>query len=384
MKKMYKFFIVLMLLAMLLPACTPKPAAVVAPADLKTMTWDQVVAQAKTEKDLVFYAWWGEDFWKTAATQFETKYGIKVNVVMADNTVDKLLSEKDNAVGTVDVQLLGGSSVKTVIDAGLLYGPIVPMIPDSDKLDPTLSKVQEGVQTGGYLVPIYRNQVGILYNPEKVTNPPQTWEELQAFIDANPKQFAFCDPNKGGTGQAMVQTVIANLTGGLDQYMTDTEVDPAKTAKWTVVWDWFKANMDKVTFTASNNESTDTLNQGATSLVLAWDDDTQIAFNKGTLFKGAKMYIPKFGLPGGGDTAGILKNAPHKAAGLLWLQFLTSAEMQKTLNEMIGSYPARTDLTGIKALLGDDQRLANGRPWYPAPYKALASEDFTKNVLMGQ
>ena len=62
MKKMYKFFVILMLLALLLPACTPKPAAVVAPTDLKAMTWDQIVAQAKTEKDLVFYAWWGEDF----------------------------------------------------------------------------------------------------------------------------------------------------------------------------------------------------------------------------------------------------------------------------------------------------------------------------------
>ena len=383
MKTFYKLFVVLMLLAMLVPACAPKPVAE-APKDFLTMPWDQIVEEAKKEGELSYFAWWGEEYWKTAAEKFEAQYGIKVNIVMGDNPIEKALAEKDLAVGTMDVSDFGGAAVKTAIDAGIVYGPILPILPDADKLDPTLSKVQEGVQTGGYLVPIYRNQVGLLYNPEKVPNPPQTWEELQAFIDANPKQFAFCDPNKGGTGQAMVQTVVANLTGGLDQYMLDKELDPAKTAKYTVVWDWFKANMDKVTLTASNNESTDTLNQGATSLVLAWDDDTQIAFNKGTLFKGATMYIPKFGLPGGGDTAGILKNAPHKAAGLLFIQFLTTPEMQKLMNEMIGPYPARTDLTGIKALLGDDQRLANGKPWYPAPYKAYGSEEFTKNVLMGQ
>ncbi len=283
MKTFYKLFVVLMLLAMLVPACAPKPVAE-APKDFLTMPWDQIVEEAKKEGELSYFAWWGEEYWKTAADKFEAQYGIKVNIVMGDNPIEKALAEKDLAVGTMDVSDFGGAAVKTAIDAGIVYGPILPILPDADKLDPTLSKVQEGVQTGGYLVPIYRNQVGLLYNPEKVPNPPQTWEELQAFIDANPKQFAFCDPNKGGTGQAMVQTVVANLTGGLDQYMLDKELDPAKTAKYTVVWDWFKANMDKVTLTASNNESTDTLNQGATSLVLAWDDDTQIAFNKGTLF----------------------------------------------------------------------------------------------------
>jgi putative spermidine/putrescine transport system substrate-binding protein len=394
-KTYYKYFVVFVAIAMLLSACataTEAPAPVtteapsetesVMPTELKDMTWDQIVAQAKTEGSLVFYSWWGEDFWKTAAQRFEEQYGIHVNVVMADNTVDKLLAEKDQEFGTVDVQLFGGSGVRTAMDANLLYGPIIPLIPDHDKLDPNLSKYQEGTLTDGYLVPMYRNQVGLLYNPDKVPNPPQTWAELEAFIDENPLQFAFCDPNKGGTGQAMVQTVVKNLTGGLDQYMGDTALDPVKLEKWSAVWDWFNKYLSKMTLTASNNESTDTLNQGATSLVLAWDDDTQIAFNKGTLFKGAKIYIPEFGLPGGGDTAGLLKNAPHKAAGLLFIQYLTTLEMQKLLNEMIGSYPARVDVTGFSALLGDDER-AKADPWYPNIYKSYGSEEFTKNVLMG-
>ena len=394
MKTYYKYIVVFVTIAMVLSACataTEAPAAATVsptepesavPTELKDMTWDQIVAQAKTEGSLVFYSWWGEDFWKTAAQKFEEQYGISVNVVMADNTVDKLLAEKDQEFGTVDVQLLGGSSIPIVMDAGLLYGPIIPLLPDADKLDPNLSKLQEGVPTLGYLVPMYRNQVGMLYNPEKVPDPPQSWEEFQAFIENNPLQFAFCDPNKGGTGSAMIQTVVANLTGGLEQYMGDTELDPAKTAKWNLVWDWFAAHMANITLTASNNESIDTLNQGATSLVLAWDDDTQIAFNKGTLFKGAKIYIPEFGLPGGGDTAGLLKNAPHKAAGLLFIQYLTTIEMQQLLNEMIGSYPGRTDVTGFSALLGDDER-AKATPWYPVVYKKYAAEGFTENVLMG-
>ena len=124
------------------------------------------------------------------------------------------------------------------------------------------------------------------------------------------------------------------------------------------------------------------MNQGAVSLIIAWDDDTQIAFSKGTIFKRAKMYVPQMGLPGGGDSVGIPKNAPHKAAAMLFIDFLTSAEMQKEMNSMIGSYPARTDVPIENALLPEEQRQKYGLSWYPAPYKAYGNEMFTQEVLM--
>lgn len=364
------------------PVAVQQPTAPAAPADVLSMSWDQIVAQAKTEKDLVFYAWWGDEYWKEAARRFNEKYGMNAQVIIADNVVDKLLAEKDKAVGTVDVQLIGGANVKTAMDAGVWYGPIFQKLPSAAQLDQKLASYQEGVETKGYLVPIYRNQTALLYDPDRVATPPQTWDELVAWINANPKGFAFCDPNKGGSGQAFVQTAIANLAGGLDKYKGDTEVVQDKVANWNLVWDWFKTNLPKLDVTVSNNESLDHLNQGAASLIVAWDDDTLVALSKGTLFKRAKMYIPTMGLPGGGDTAGIAKNAPHKAASLLFLDFLTSSEMQTLMNQTIGSYPARTDITKIQQLVPEEQRQKYGTAWVPAPYKKLFSEEFTKQVLI--
>ena len=126
----------------------------------------------------------------------------------------------------------------------------------------------------------------------------------------------------------------------------------------------------------------DLLNQGAVSLIIAWDDSTQQALAEGTLFKRAKMYIPEMGLPGGGDSVGIPKNAPHKAAALLFIDFLTSPEMQLEMNSMVGSYHARTDVATENALLPEEQRQKNGLSWYPAPYKAHGNEMFTQEVLM--
>lgn len=381
MRGYYKIIGLFVLPALLLAACGGAEPAATA-KDYLDMSWDQVVQEAKAEKEVVFYMWWGEEYWKIASQKFEEKYGIKATVVIGDNNVDKLLAEKDNPVGTIDAQAFGGQSVKTIIDAGLLYGPILPKMPSVANLDAKLGSYQEGVETKGYLVPLYRNQTGFIYDPDKISNPPQTWDDLVKFIQDNPKQFAFCDPNKGGTGQAMLFTAVNNLTGGIDQYKADKELDQEKVKKWSAVWDWFNANKDNYMLTASNNESLDLLNQGAVSLIIGWDDDTQIAFSKGTIFKRAKMYIPQMGLPGGGDSVGILKNAPHKAAAMLFIDFLTSAEMQVEMNKMIGAYLARTDVTAENALLPEEQRQKYGLAWYPAPYKAYGSDMFTKEVLM--
>ncbi len=248
--------------------------------------------------------------------------------------------------------------------------------------DAKLSSLQEGVQTGGYLVPIYRNQTGFLYDPDRVATPPQTWDEFNAWLAANPKGFAYPDPNKGGTGQGFVQAVITNLTGGLDKYTGDTSVDATKVADWNLAWDWLKTNNPKINVTLSNSEDIDLLNQGAASIVMAWDDDSQAALTNGTLFARAKMYIPAFGLPGGGDTAGVVKNAPNKAGALLFLDFLTSPEMQVLMNKTVGSIPARTDVTGIPSIIPEEVRAKNGVAWIPAPYKSLLTQDFTKNVLL--
>ena len=351
--------------------------------DFLTVTWDKVVEAAKAEGELTFYAWWGEEFWRTAAKDFEGKHGIKVTVVTGDRAanIGKVLSEASSATGTIDALLVGGVELKSLLDAKALYGPLVGVIPDSDKLDPNLSKIQEGYATEGRLVPVYRNQTGLVYDPEKVPTPPQTWAEFITWLDANPGKFAFNDPSKGGSGQAFVQAAIANILGDEGKYQGDTEVKPEKVADWGKVWDWFNANESKFTITSSNNDSLDRVNQGEVLMAPAWDDDTAVSLSKGTLFKRAKLYIPEFGMPGGGDSLGIPANAPHKAAAMLFIAYLIEADVQKQLNSTIGSYLARVDVSGDNALIPDEQRLKSGRPWLPGTYKKLFIEQFVAEVL---
>lgn len=360
--------------------------SVIAADDYLKMPWDQIVAAAQADKDkgVVFYSWWGEEFWRDAGKEFEARYGIPVKVIIGDRqaNIAKVVAETSQEEGTIDVLHTGGVEVKSLIDAKSLYGPLKGVIPDSDKLDPALFTMQEGVVHNGIFVPVYRNQVGLLYDPEKVANPPQTWAEFTAWLDANPGQFAFNDPSKGGSGQAFVQTVLLSVLGqDGEKYMGDAEMDPAKIADWGKVWDWFNANEDKFTITASNNDSIDRLNQGEVSMAAAWDDDTAVNLAKGALFKRAKLYVPSMGLPGGGDTLGIPANAPNKAGALLFINYLTEAETQKKLNASIGSYVARTDITGGSALIPEEERQKYRTDWLPGAYKKHYIEEFVAQVL---
>jgi len=381
--------VVLLVLVCLMAAGVAFGSGKVEPAapgiDLAKASWDQIVEQAKKEGMVTFYAWYFADFFTEAAAAFEKQYGVKVTTIMAPDSVtntNKAVAEKDLPAGSMDCMILGGQSVKTVMDLGLFWGPIKGIIPESDKLAPSLWTVQEGVQTKGYCAPFHRNQTGLLYDPDKVKEPlPQTWADLTAWIEAHPKQFGFCDPNKGGSGQAFVHTAIKELCGGLEKYAGDTDVVQSKVANWNLVWDWMQKHKDLVTITAGNNDSYSRVNGGEITLAVAWDDGVKDFINKGQLFARAKMYIPKMGFAGGGDTMGVLKNAPHKAAALLWIAHITSKEMQLKKFQMVNAYPARTDVTIPNVMLVEADR-ANAIPWFPAAYKAYMISEFTKNVLM--
>jgi putative spermidine/putrescine transport system substrate-binding protein len=352
--------------------------------DLQKASWSKIVAAAKAEGSVTFYAWYFADYFTEAAATFEKLYGIKANVVIGDNNANtnKAVAEKDLAVGTIDVMIQGGQNVKTAMDLGLLYGPIKGIIPDADKLAPSLWVVQEGVQTKGYLAPFHRNQTGLVYDPDRVKEPlPQTFAELTAWIEAHPKQFGFCAPDKGGSGQSFVHTVIKELCGGLEKYSGDTEVVPSKVANWNLAWEWFQKHKDQLTITAGNNDTYQRVNGGELTLAVAWDDGVKDLMNKGNMFTRAKMYIPKMGFAGGGDTMGVLKNSPHKAAAILWIALITSKDEQLKKYTMLNAYPARTDITVGQVMLTEADR-KNALAWFPAPYKAYMIAEFTKNVLM--
>lgn len=352
--------------------------------DLLQKDWSEIEELAKAEGSVVFSAWYNEAGFTEMLKSFEDKYGIKVQLTISDANAfsQKVLAEKDGEKGSIDVALISGDDVQTLLGADAVGGPILDKIENKELLDADSCEYQEGVALNGYLAPLYRNQTGFLYNSNNISEEelPETWEELETYIKENPKKFGMCTPENGGSGKAFVQLAIEQLCGDTDKYYEGSEVDPAKTANWDLVWNWFKENENNIVYTTSNNDSISRLNQGELDLVPAWDDDSCVARAAGELADFAKLYIPEMGSVGGGDTVGILANAQHKAASLLLINWLTGDEGQELVTKVLSSIPARTDIAAEETMI-DDSYMQYRTKWLPAWYKTEYIKEFTEEVL---
>ncbi len=347
------------------------------------LSWEKLVEQAKKEASLTFAHWRSESFWGEAATSFEEKYGIKVTIEKGepDALASKVLGEKNEEFSSIDAVLVGETMVRSMMEAGAFFGPLAERIPHADKLDSKLLKAQAGVKTNGYLIPVYRSQMGLVYDPQKVEKPPQTWFELIEWVGENPAgQFAFSNPQKGSSGKAIIQAALANLTGGLDRYSGDTSVQSSKTENWKEAWQALRQSRDMVSVMSSDDSAISQVGSGEAAIAVASDVETRKALESGSLSSSAKLYVPKMGLPFSGDTLGVVKNAKNKAAAILFIAHLTDTDMQKEMSNKTG-ISARTDVQVGWVVLTEQERKRFGIPWMPLVYRERFAEEFVSEVL---
>lgn len=327
--------------------------------DLSTMSWDEIVAQGKAEGQVTWFNWFSLDGLREQVKTFETETGIKVTIPDGEAAANfnKFLAEKDRPEGDIDVISMSGDNLSKLEPADYLFGPLKAVLPNGAVLR---YDIQGGV-SDGYAVAFWGNQSGIAYNPAMIAEEdlPQTVEELDAYLSANPGALGFNTTN-GGSGPAFVQSVTRNLVPDI-QYETGTP-DEATLAKLQPSWDWFTARKDQFVITASNVDSLTRLNSGEFALVPAWEDQLTAFQQNGEVSKDIKFYIPEFKMPGGGNVVGIPANAPQKAAALVFIDWLTNADTQTNLNKVFGIAPQNPDASAEFALVTAEER-ANSANW---------------------
>jgi putative spermidine/putrescine transport system substrate-binding protein len=162
-------------------------------------------------------------------------------------------------------------------------------------------------------------------------------------------------------------------------------VTPADRAAGTydAAWAWLKANKDDYGFTASNADSLTRLNDGEFEIVSAWEDHLASLQKKGEIDKRIRFYIPKFGMPGGGNAVGIPVNAKHKAAALLFIDWLTSAETQELFARELGSSPVNSAAAAQPGGVPAEQRLY-ATDWLSIKETEAIRAQFLEKVVLGR
>ena len=343
--------------------------------DLAGKSWDEIVAQARTEGEVTWYVWHLQDALREAVKPFEAEYGIKVTI--AEGTIgghfDKVLADRMRKTGDVDVHALGFDRYEGMDLAGL-YIPLDILPPDSGR-----AYELTGVSGQGHAVAYWGNQSGIAYDPAKVdeTDLPQNAAEFAEFWAANPGKFGFNYEN-GGAGPSFYTNVIVNL-GGWDR--ADGTEDVNRLMALEPAMAFFRDNGPNYVITASNADSITRLSDGELVMVSAWEDHLAGLQQRGEVRKDLEFYVPEMGMNGGGNGVGIPLNAPHPAAAAVFVNWLASAETQSMFNATFGTVPMNAAADSSKALVSPEDR-ANQVAAPARPFRDSVEAYFIENVIL--
>lgn len=347
-------------------------------ADLSSMSWDDIVSQAKTEGQLTWYVWYFQDDFRAAIKPFEDKYGIKVTIPEGNygGNLDKLIAETGRDVGDIDVMSHGWNALFEMNMQGT-YMNLSGLIPNAEGKSSEIN----GLDSKGHALAFWGNQSGIAYDPAKVDEAdlPQTQADFGAYWSANPNAMGFNYEN-GGSGPSFYQNILRNLS---DVDFADGTVDDAKIAALGKGIDFFKGHAQHYIITAGNTDSLTRLSDGELSIVPAWEDHLAGLQSKGEVRKDLKFYIPTMGMNGGGNSAAIPQNAPHAAAALVFIDWLTTADTQTAFNVQFGAAPMHADADDSHALVSSEQR-KNRVGEAAQPFRGKMEEHFIENVILAR
>ena len=196
-----------------------------------------------------------------------------------------------------------------------------------------------------YAIPYRASQVLIAYDSAKVKEPPKTWADLVAWIKANPGQFIYGRPDKGGSGKNFVVRAIHEANGRDPSLFKPDNFDKDTAAKrfagaWEILTDLQPSLYDKGAYPAGNNPTLQLFAGGAVSMITAWSDQALQGISQGVLPETTKLVqLQDLALCGGFAFSSIPATTVHKDGAHKLADFTLSPEMQAKMIADFGAFP---------------------------------------------
>jgi putative spermidine/putrescine transport system substrate-binding protein len=201
------------------------------------------------------------------------------------------------------------------------------------------------IQTADRL-PWRGSQVLLAYNSEKVSAPPKSWDELVKWIKANPGQFIYGRPDRGGSGRNFVVRAVHEANGRdpsifkIDNF-SQADADKRFPKAWEILNDLAPSLYNKGAYTAGNTPTLQLLAQGVVSMVPAWSDQALQGISQGVLPPSTKLVqLQDLALCGSFASAAVPSNAAHHDGAMKLADFLLGDDMQASVVKDIGGFPA--------------------------------------------
>jgi putative spermidine/putrescine transport system substrate-binding protein len=290
------------------------------------------------------------DFWaNTVKPAFEAANpGITINLVDAgDNAGLQAIGERAMAAKqtntdpqadyfeTFDPRLPSGA-----IEAGIYVNMKEAGLSNYGKVNPLAFD-------GDYSLPYRGSQVLLAFDTTKLAqaDAPTTFDALVEWIKANPGQFIYNRPDKGGSGGNFVRRTI-HQANGLDPAAftianyTDAFAADALGKAWAILSDIAPSLYDGGAYTSGNTQSIQLLAQGVVTMVPVWSDQVLQAIAQGVLpAETGLVQLTDLALAGGFSRSVVLDNGANRDAALKLADFILSEEIQSAVLTELGGFP---------------------------------------------
>jgi ABC-type uncharacterized transport system YnjBCD substrate-binding protein len=233
--------------------------------------------------------------------------------------------------------------------------PYVPGISNAGYVNTSASEYALGTPVKGYVVPLFKSQIVLAYNPAKVPNPPGDITELETWIKANPNRFGYNGVTGGMSGVGFTAGWLYAKTNAYQNIAVTGPYNQASTASWP---DIIKTLKDlPVVITQGNAGTLDMLNRGEIDIGPVWVDMLLLWKSEGRMNPAVRMLLPEPGLPGQPMYMVIGTNAANQEAAKLFCDFIADPQIQaKHVVDAYGWYPGVDSVEVFKYCSSESQQ----------------------------
>jgi len=242
---------------------------------------------------------------------------------------EKLMADKEagKEVGDVDVAMVHQQFMNWAMEEDDLLLKYAPDLETYQYVTAADAKNALGADVDGYVMPMFHSQTAIAYNPDMVSDPPESYDELVAWVEENPGMFGYNGIKGGMSGVSFTVGWLYWKTGNYDKYAAGP-YDEAEIESWTPALEDMKKFNENVTFTAGNVGTLDALNRGEIAMGPVWVDMFYTFMQEGKLDPKTKLSLIEPGMPGQPMYFVVPANSAHPEEAKQFVEYVTSPKIQ--------------------------------------------------------
>lgn len=305
--------------------------------------WPEIEAAARGQV-VLFNAWGGDEhtnaFIAWTDARLRASHGVGVRQVKLADTADavtRILADRlagRPSGGAVDLLWVNGPNFLAMRQHGLLFGPVLDVLPNVGLLDRTgkPTMVDFTVPTDGFEVPWRMARVVFVYDSARVPDPPRRMAAMPDWARTHPGRLTHPRATDflGATFLKQALIELAPDRAVLARPLTEA----AYAAASAPLWRWYRALRPYLwhsgaTFPESGPVQTTLMADGEIDLFISFNPaEAALDIADGTLGPSTRAYVLDGGTLGNCSFVAIPYDAAHWQGALILANFLISPEAQ--------------------------------------------------------